>query len=117
MPRPIDIPAIVNLDRDKLVPYTLDGPDYPGLNWLPITYDPRTSRGSYFFQMEPGSVTRPHTHVGYEEFLMLEGEAIEPDGRVFKAGDFVTFQPGSYHNTRTETGCLLIVFEWDNEQG
>jgi anti-sigma factor ChrR (cupin superfamily) len=113
MPRPIDVPEIYNLAHDKLQPYTLDGPDHPGLNWLPITFDPKTSRGSYYFQMEPGAVTKPHTHPGYEEFLVLEGEAIESDGRVLKAGDFVSFKPGSYHNTRTETGCLMIVFEWN----
>ena len=112
MPRPEDTPTIVNLERDNLQPYTLDGPDYPGLNWLPITFDQKTSRGSYYFQMEPGAVTRPHTHPNYEEFQVLEGEAIEPDGRVLKAGDFVSYKPGSYHNTRTETGCLMIVFEW-----
>lgn len=113
MQRPIDIPSIVNLARDALVTYTLDGPEYEaGLRWLPITFDAKTSRGSYYFQMLPGAVTRPHTHPNYEEFLVLEGEAIEPDGRVLKAGDFVTFKPGSFHNTRTETGCLMIVFEW-----
>ena len=112
MQRPIDIPSIVNLDRDKLEPYTLDGPDFPGLNWLPITFDPKTSRGSYYFQMDPGAITRPHTHPNYEEFFVIEGEAIESDGRVLKAGDFVSFKPGSHHNTRTRTGCLMIVFEW-----
>jgi anti-sigma factor ChrR (cupin superfamily) len=115
MQRAVDIPTIVNLDRDKLETYTLDGPDYPGLRWLPITFDPKTRRGSYYFQMLPGAVTRPHTHPGYEEFFVIEGEAIESDGRVLKTGDFVSFKPGSHHNTRTETGCLLIVFEWDND--
>jgi hypothetical protein len=43
---------------------------------------------------------------------VIQGEAIESDGRVLKTGDFVSFKPGSFHNTRTETGCLMIVFEW-----
>ncbi len=46
--------------------------------------------------MLPGAVTRPHTHPGYEEFLVIEGEAIESDGRVPKTGDFVRFGPGSF---------------------
>jgi anti-sigma factor ChrR (cupin superfamily) len=110
--RPIDIPTVIKTDPSTFEPYTLDGPDYPGLRWLPITFDQKTSRGSYYFQMLPGAVTKPHTHPNYEEFFVIEGEAIESDGRVLKTGDFVSFKPGSFHNTRTETGCLLIVFEW-----
>jgi len=113
MQRPLDIPTVVNLDRDQLEPYMLDGPEYAALlRWLPITFDAKTSRGSYYFQMLPGAVTKPHTHPNYEEFFVIEGEAIESDGRVLKTGDFVSFKPGSHHNTRTETGCLMIVFEW-----
>jgi anti-sigma factor ChrR (cupin superfamily) len=112
MQRAVDIPTVVNLDRNKLEAYTLDGPDYPGLRWLPITFDQKTSRGSYYFQMLPGAVTKPHTHPNYEEFFVIEGTAIESDGRVLNTGDFVSFKPGSFHNTRTETGCLMIVFEW-----
>ena len=43
---------------------------------------------------------------------MLEGELIDSDGTVFKAGDFVSFAPGTHHSSRTETGCVLAVFEW-----
>ena len=96
-----------------LQPYDLEGPDQlRSIRWLPIRYDRRSGCGSYYFQMLPGSVTKPHTHPNYEEFYVIEGEAIESDGTVLKAGDFVSFRPGSFHNTRTETGCLLIVFEW-----
>jgi quercetin dioxygenase-like cupin family protein len=112
MQRPIDVPTVIKTDPSTFMEWTLDGPDYPGLRWLPITYDHKTSRGSYYFHMLPGSVTKPHTHANYEEFFVIEGEAIESDGRILKAGDFVSFKPGSFHNTRTETGCLMIVFEW-----
>ena len=112
MQRPIDIPTVIKTDPSTFETYKLDGPDYPGLRWLPITFDAKTSRGSYYFHMLPGSVTKPHTHPNYEEFFVIEGEAIESDGRVLKTGDFVSFKPGSFHNTRTETGCLMIVFEW-----
>ena len=45
------------------------------------------------------------------EVLVLEGELIDSDGTVFKAGDFVSFAPGTHHWSRTETGCVLAVFE------
>ena len=51
-----------------------------------------------------------HIHTGYEEFLMLEGELTDSDGKIFKKGDFVTFEPGSTHSSHTKDGCLILVF-------
>jgi anti-sigma factor ChrR (cupin superfamily) len=61
--------------------------------------------------MEPGSKSLPHKHTNYEEFLVLDGELIDPDNTVFKKGDFITFEPGSSHSSYTTTGCLLLVFQ------
>lgn len=106
------MPNIVNAATAEFIDYDLEGPDQVQLiRWLPITYDRATGIGSYYFKMLPGAVTTPHTHPRYEEFFVIEGEAIESDGRVLRVGDFVSFAPGSNHNTRTETGCLLIVVE------
>ena len=44
--------------------------------------------------------------------MVLEGHLIEDDGTVLGPGDYVCFEEGSRHNSRTEDGCLLIVFEW-----
>ncbi len=41
---------------------------------------------------------------------MLEGELTEPDGKIFKKGDFVTFKPGSIHSSHSKVGCLILVF-------
>ena len=35
---------------------------------------------------------------------------VEPDGTVFKAGDFVSYPPGSRHHSHSPDGCLLLVF-------
>ena|SRR5258707_5568356 len=97
--------------------YDLEGPEQLRLiRWLPIRYDRETGCGSYYFQMLPGAVTTPHRHPRYEEFFVIEGEAIESDGTVLRAGDFISFAPGSEHFTRSETGCLLIVVEWSAER-
>ena len=45
------------------------------------------------------------------EFLMLDGELIDHDDKIFKKGDFITFEPGSSHSSYTKTGCLLLVFQ------
>ena len=50
------------------------------------------------------------TRLGRQE---LEGELIESDGTVLKKGDLTSYHPGSHHNSRTETGCLLVGFDWD----
>ena len=65
-------------------------------------------------RMAPGSKTFWHEHGGMEDFLVLEGELIESDGTVLKAGDFVSYQPGSAHSSRTDNGCLIIGFDWGN---
>jgi hypothetical protein len=41
---------------------------------------------------------------------MLEGELIDPDNKIFKKGDFVSFDPGSSHSSYTKVGCLILVF-------
>jgi anti-sigma factor ChrR (cupin superfamily) len=96
--------------------YDLEGPVQPEMSWLPISFRRETGVGSYLMRMQPGAETIAHDHPGYEEFVILEGELIDSDGAVFKAGDFVSFAPGTRHSSRTETGCVLAVFEWrDNK--
>jgi anti-sigma factor ChrR (cupin superfamily) len=92
--------------------YDLEGPVQPEMSWLPISFRKETGVGSYLMRMQPGAETIAHDHPGYEEFVVLEGELIDSDGAVFKAGDFVSFAPGTRHSSRTETGCVLAVFEW-----
>jgi anti-sigma factor ChrR (cupin superfamily) len=57
-------------------------------------------------------VTIAHEHPGMEAFLVLEGDLVDSDGSTFRSEDFVSYQPGTQHNSGTEGGCLLAVFEW-----
>jgi len=97
---------------DDFLPYGLEGPVQPEMSWLPISYGKETGQGCYLMRMQPGAVTIPHEHPGMEEFLILEGELIDGDGRVFRRGDFVSYEAGTRHNSWTESGCLIAVFEW-----
>jgi anti-sigma factor ChrR (cupin superfamily) len=63
-------------------------------------------------RMLPGAATLPHVHPGFEDFLILEGELVDSDGAVFKAGDFVSYRPGTRHSSCAPRGCLIAVFEW-----
>jgi len=108
--------SITPISRTPFKPYDLEGPVQPEMSWLPISFRKETGVGSYAMRMQPGAVTIAHDHPGHEEFLILEGELIDSDGTVFKAGDFVSFAPGTHHSWRTETGCFLVVFEWRDER-
>ncbi len=97
----------------KMLPYDLDGPVQPEMSYAPLSHHAGSERGSYLMRMNPGAATIPHVHTCREEFLILEGEAIEDDGTVLKAGDWIVYEPGTHHSTRTVTGCVLLGLDWD----
>jgi len=102
---------ITDLYNVKFIPFDNYGAEVPGMSWYKISYDKKNGGyGSYLLKMEPGAKSLPHTHTGYEEFLMLDGELIDPDGKIFKKGDFITFEPDSKHFSHTKNGCLVLVF-------
>ena len=102
---------ITNLYNVKFEPFDNYGAKVPGMSWHKISYDKKNGgHGSYLLKMEPGAKSLTHQHTGYEEFLILDGELIDPDGKVFKKGDFVTFEPNSTHSSYTKNGCLVLVF-------
>lgn len=112
MPEEREGRRIVNLHTTPFREYDLEGPVQPEMSWLPVSFDRHTGQGSYLMRMEPGAVTIAHDHPNMEEFLILEGELVDDDGTVFAPGDFVSYEPGTHHNSRTETGCVIAVLEW-----
>ena len=101
---------ITNPFNVKFEPFDNYGPVIPGMNWHKITYNTETGQGTYILKMDPETKSLSHKHTNYEEFLMLDGELIDPDNKIFKKGDFVTFEPGSGHSSHTKNGCLILVF-------
>lgn len=97
----------------NLQPYDMDGPVQPEMSYARLSHEADSERGSYLMRMQPGAATIPHEHDCREEFLILEGEAIEEDGTVLKPGDWIVYEPGTRHSTRTVTGCLLLGLDWD----
>jgi len=102
---------ITNSLNVKFEPFDNYGVPIAGMSWHKISYNEKTGQGSYILKMEPGAKSLPHKHINYEEFLILDGELIDPDDKIFKKGDFITFEPGSSHSSYTKTGCLLLVFQ------
>jgi anti-sigma factor ChrR (cupin superfamily) len=101
---------IVSKDRLTFRPYDRYGSVIPGMEWHPVSEDKETGACSFFLRFAPGARSQPHEHVLREEFLVLEGSLIEPDGTVVRPGDFVSFPPGSRHHSHAPEGCLLLVF-------
>ena len=102
---------ITNLYDVEFIPFDNYGTIVPGMSWHKITYNKeKGGQGTYVLKMEPGARSLPHKHTGFEEFFMLDGELIDPDGKIFKKGDFISFEPGSKHSSHTINGCLVLVF-------
>ena len=102
---------IVDIYNLKFKPFDNYGMVVPGMNWCKISYDKENGgQGTYVLKMEPGAKSLAHEHTGFEEFLILDGELIDPDGKTFKKGDFVSYEPGSKHYSHTINGCMVLVF-------
>ena len=92
--------------------YDFDGPVQEDMQLLKLSYDDETKQGAYMIRMEPGAETIAHVHQRREEYFIIEGDLVESDGKVLGPGDYVVYQPGSYHNSRTVNGCLLIGIDY-----
>ena len=102
---------ITDLYDVEFTPFDNYGVVVPGMSWHKISYSRENGgQGTYVLKMEPGAKSLPHEHMGFEEFLMLDGELIDPDGQIFKKGDFISFKPRSKHSSHTINGCLVLVF-------
>jgi anti-sigma factor ChrR (cupin superfamily) len=103
--------TVVNVHTATFQEYDMEGPAQPDITWLPVSWDDAAGQGSYLMRMQPGAVTIEHEHPGFEEFLILEGTLTDSDGTVFRKGDFISYDGGT-HNSWTDDGCLIAVFEW-----
>ena len=102
---------ITDLKNVKFKPFDNYEKVIPGLSWHNISFEKKNGGGGTFIlKYEPGAIGIPHIHKGYEEFLMMEGELTDSDGKIFKKGDFVTFKPSSKHFSFSKNGCLVLVF-------
>ena len=101
--------VVANAANLQLRPYDRYGAAIPGMSWHPVSEDKVTGEASFFLRFEPGARSRPHEHVLREEFLILEGELLDHDGRLFKVGDFVSYDAGSKHWSQSPKGCLILA--------
>jgi quercetin dioxygenase-like cupin family protein len=114
---------ITKFDHLKFEPFDNYGVVVPGMSWHKISYSKENhGQGTYVLKMEPGAKSIPHEHTGFEEFLMLDGELTDPDGKIFKKGDFISFEPGSKHSSHFKQHSEVFNnydwnFRWNGNSG
>lgn len=101
---------IAKTSSDQFKPYNRYGDPVAGMSWLPLSGELLNGQFECFLlRMQAGARSNPHEHTGHEEFLMLQGELVDCDGKTFRSGDYVRFEPGSKHSSHSPEGCTLLV--------
>lgn len=93
----------------EMKPYDRYGEPRDDMEWLHLSGKAEDGFECFLLRLKPGACSTPHEHSGYEQFLLLDGKMEDCDGMVFKAGDFVSFEPGSQHYSVSPSGCTLLV--------
>ena len=93
----------------EMRPYDRYGEPRADMDWFPFAGSVEEGFECFLLRIKPEASSTPHEHSGYEQFLMLDGDLTDWDGTVFKAGDCVSFEPGSRHYSSSKDGCTLLV--------
>ena len=101
---------MVNFKAAKFEVYSLQGRPQDDLAWHNLSYDDESGQGFFLIRFKPGGRSIPHEHLGFEEFVVLQGEIEESDGTVYRAGDCVSLAPGSKHVSASSKGAIVAVF-------
>ncbi|MFZ5789930.1 MAG: cupin domain-containing protein [Pseudomonadota bacterium] len=112
-PKPDNLDAqrrVIAVKTVELRPDDRYGAPTPGFTWAPLDFDKARGEGLFLLRFAPGARSVPHEHTHGESFLVLEGELHDSDGKIFRAGDFVRYAPGSEHWSVAPEGCLIAVF-------
>lgn len=77
--------------------------------WKKVLYQNKaTGEMTVLLKWEPGAVLPFHRHPEIEQSWVLEGSFYDHDG-ICRAGEFVWRQPGSFHETKSDEGCILLA--------
>lgn len=106
---------VVNIHEAEFEPWDPEGLTEKGTSILQLNPAKPRGVGFYIYRMEPGARSAPHRHDGAEEFLVLEGELIDNDGTVYRAGDLVWLAPGTEHWSVAPEGALIAVYTESGE--
>ena len=100
---------VANIHEAEFTPFVFAEGKALGDSILQLNPDEPFGNGFHVYRMPAGMTTCGHRHVGPEHFLVLEGELVDSDGKVFRAGDLVYYRDGTEHHSYTPNGCTLAV--------
>jgi mannose-6-phosphate isomerase-like protein (cupin superfamily) len=101
---------VANVNTAEFTSFFVDGEPLPKQSVLQLNTSKIPGVGFHIYRLEPGGATQNHEHTCDEEFYVIEGELIDHDGTVYRAGDLVLLRKGTQHNSHSKTGCLLAVY-------
>lgn len=104
-----DARKIANIFDDSAFTH-YDATGESGTSFIQLNPNAPQDVGFYIYRMAPGAHSTPHRHGGAEEFLVVQGELIDNDGTVYKAGDVVWLDRDTEHSSHTKTGCIVAVY-------
>ena len=89
---------------------------FPGLHLYHLEGGPRTADAIVgFIRIDAGSLFPPHTHLGEESVLVLQGGYQDEDGTLVRAGEIAVAEPGTTHLFTAlkdeDLIYLVVVFE------
>ena len=101
---------VVNYKTADFQTYSLQGRPQSDLLWRDINWSEEAQSGFFLVKFAPGGTSIPHEHLGFEEFVILEGEVEDDDGWVYRPGDCVSLKAGSRHFSHSKAGATVAVF-------
>ena len=103
----------VNAHTTPFLPYDMEGPGAAGDELAPAQLRrARRARARTSCAWSRARSRSRTTMRAWRSSSILEGDLVDSDGTVFGPGDFVSYDAGTHHNSWTEDGCLIAVFEW-----
>jgi quercetin dioxygenase-like cupin family protein len=114
-------PARLSLDGGSVYvkPNSIDWKpsQFEGIQIKVLYERPETGELTCLLKWEPGTTLPFHQHPELEQSYVLEGSFYDHDG-ICRAGEFVWRHPESYHETKSDEGCILLaVYRKPNKFG
>jgi len=86
-------------------------PFRPGVDIHRLYGDGQTGPAAALLKYAPGATVPEHDHTGYEHIVVLSGAQSDAKGS-YPAGTVVVNPPGSHHNIKSKTGCIVLII-WE----
>ncbi|MEX0732194.1 MAG: cupin domain-containing protein [Aquisalimonadaceae bacterium] len=81
---------------------------FPGISIKVLYENPDKGELTCLLKWEPGARLPFHQHPEIEQSFVLEGSFYDHDG-ICRAGEYVWRQPGSFHETHSDEGAVLLA--------